>query len=134
MRRGTRGFALFDLVAGVSVMSACLAVVAVLSTAMVRHIAALRDARRIDAFATGVLEAVIAGQGPLGVDETGGELDVPEDWRHDPSRILARIDATPLEGDLVRLAIVVERRREHIGPKVVRFETVVEREVWEQAR
>lgn len=134
MRKRAHGFVMIDLICATAVLAATASLMTIVSISMVRHVDVLAHERQIDAFATGVLERAIAGQGSLGVGETGGDLETPDTWRGRGWPTRARIETAP-EGDgLVRVTVVVERSRDEMPMKVARYETVVRRETWEAAR
>ena len=130
MRR--RGFMLIDIVIGVVVMSATFGLMITLSISMTDHLARLRRARDIDAFAIGVLEGVIAGEEAPDVVAGGGELATPETWKEIPFTTRARLEAVRESDNLVRVAVVVTMDRGKALPSVTRFETIVTTEQWKR--
>ena len=113
-------------------MSAAFGLMVALSVSMVMHIARLRRARQIDAFAVAALERVIAGHGRPDVVEGGADLAVPEEWRRMPGRTQARIEATREAEGLVRVAVVVTTTPGKGPVRKARFETIVPQERWDR--
>lgn len=129
-----RGFMLIDIVIGVVVMSAAFGLMIALSASMVIHIARLRQARQIDAFAVAALERVIGGEGRPDVMEGASDLVVPEEWRRMPNPAEARIEATCEADGLVRVAVVVTTTPGKAPPREARFETIVPQARWDETR
>ena len=123
---------LIDIVIGVVVMSATFGLMITLSISMTDHLARLRRARDIDAFAIGVLEGVIVGEEKPGVVAAGGELATPEAWKGIPFTTRARLAAVHRSDDLVRVSVVVTMDRGKAQPSVTRFETIVTTERWKR--
>jgi len=123
---------LIDIVIGVVVISATFGLMIALSISMTDHVARLRRARDIDAFAIGVLEGVIAGEEAPDVVGRGGELATPEAWKEIPFTTRARLEAVRGSDDLVRVSVVVTMDRGKALPSVTRFETIVTADRWER--
>ena len=130
MRGRARGFVMLDLIAGMAVIGAAAGLMVTLAVSMVAHVGRLRHSREIDAFATGVLESVLAGGGRPVADAGGGALEVPQSWQQGEARTEARIEALAAEGELIRIAVVVEEQRQGMTAKTARFETIVPRPLW----